>query len=312
MSEYILERVTPDHYKLLKDLYRDAFNSKMEAQDIQRRFDTTELGCEHIGFIAIHTETKETAAYYGVFPVTLILNDQQIVAAQSGDTMTHRRHRLKGLFILLAKLTFEECSKRKVQIIFGFPNDNSLPGFIKKLQWQQIDTILRFDLKLKVKTFPLAKICMHSNLLKKIYYKYFRLLFGKKIISSPASFTNTALTKYRKIFRNEKYIKYKQSQDKFFIAINNQIIWIKLADIFWIGDFSDYGSVNESVIREIKRFAFFLGYNTISFHINESVKLPYFLNSFKKYNSVPSCVLFLNNSINQSNILFTAADFDTW
>lgn len=312
MSEYIFERVTPEHYKLLKDLYLDAFNSKMEVRDIQKRFDTKELGCEHIGFIAIHAATKEPAAYYGVFPVTLILNCQKILAAQSGDTMTAGNHRLKGLFISLAKLTFEECSKRKVQIIFGFPNDNSLPGFIKKLQWQQIDSIVRFDLKLKVKTFPLAKISLRPNFLRRIYYNYFRLLPGKKITSTPASFTNTKFTNYTKVLRNEKYMAYKESHDKFFIIIDNLVIWIKLTDVLWIGDFSNYESVNNSVIKKLKRLAFFLGYNTISFHINESVKLPEFLNYFKKYKSVPSCVLFLNNSIKPYNMLFTAADFDTW
>jgi Acetyltransferase (GNAT) domain len=312
MSEYTFERVTPEHYPLLQVLYLDAFNSNTNLSDIKKRFDTIDLGCEHIGFIAIHINTGQPAAYYGVYPVKFSLNNQIILAAQSGDTMTHSQHRLKGLFVLLAKLTFNECSKKNIYIVFGFPNENSFPGFIKKLQWKQIDSIVRLDLKHKIKTIPLSKIYRRTSFLKKIYSYYSNFILRNKITNPPASFFNTYPCNYAKVYRDEKYLGYKKTPEKFFIKIDNQVIWIKLIDVLWVGDFSDYQSMNISIINKLKRLAFLLGYNTISFHINESVQRPDFLKDFKKYNAEPSCILYLKDSIKPENFLFTAADFDTW
>ncbi|MFM9909933.1 MAG: GNAT family N-acetyltransferase [Chitinophagaceae bacterium] len=312
MSEYNYQRVTPAHYPLLQVLYMDAFSSTTTVPDIKKRFDTIDLGCEHIGFIAIHTNTGQPAAYYGVYPVKFLFTNQLLLAAQSGDTMTHSQHRLKGLFTQLAKLTFDECSKKKIYAVFGFPNENSFPGFIKKLQWQQIDTIVRFDLKHKIKTIPLSKFYRRSRFLRKIYSYYSRLILRRKITNPPTSFINTYPANYAKIYRDEKYLNYKESPEKLFIKIDDQIIWIKLIDVFWIGDFSDYQLMNSSIIKKLKRLAFLLGYNTISFHINESVQQPGFLKNFKKYNTEPSCILYLDDAVKPENFLFTAADFDTW
>src|SRR6185295_4439504 len=95
------------------------------------------------------------AAFYGVFPVLVLISGKEVLAAQSGDTMTHRDHQKKGLFIKLAQRTFETCREKGIELVFGLPNSNSYHGFTKKLNWQHKDDIGRFDLKLSIKTFPL-------------------------------------------------------------------------------------------------------------------------------------------------------------
>lgn len=312
MSEYIFEKVTPDHYHLLKDLYFDAFSLSLDIPAIQKRLNTSVLGFEYIGYIAIHSETGKVAAHYGVFPVMLAFNNHSFWAAQGVDAMTHSKHRLKGLFVRLGELILEECRKKNVHLLFSFPNKNSFTGFTKNLKWIQIDSIQRLDLKLKIKTIPLPKIFKHSSFLQKVYLAYSKFILRKKIIPAPFSFNNTYPSSYAKVCRDEKYIAFKKASDKFFIKIDDQVLWIRLTDVLWIGDFSNYKTVNNSFIKKIKKLAFFLGYNTVSFHINESVQLPAFLNSFKKYNTEPSCVFFINDSIKPENILYTGADFDTW
>ena len=169
------------HYPLLQELYTDAFHSKIQLPEIERRFTTASLGCEHIGFIAIHKPTGKVAAYYGVFPVKLKSTENTLIqSAQSGDTMTHSDHRMKGLFIRLAKECFNCCRGNNIKIVFGFPNENSLPGFIRKLDWIETDRIVRYDLKLKMKTVPFSRLVSRSSFFRKIHRRYTRLILGRK------------------------------------------------------------------------------------------------------------------------------------
>lgn len=312
MSEYIFRRVSGNDYPSLAGLYKNAFNVNIDVEAIRKRFNTTPLGAPHIGFIAIHSESNELAAYYGVYPVKLIYKDQTILAAQSGDTMTHSQHRLRGLFIQLARLTFEECRATGIRLIFGFPNDNSLPGFINKLNWQKIDDIQRWDLKLKFKTFPLPKICRGSKFLDGAFKVYASRVLKKKITSPPASFTNQSSCDLARVNRDENYLAYKNSRDKFFIRIEDQLLWIKLTDVLWVGEISDFQSVNDRFLKKLKRLAFLLGYNTISFNVNSSIGLPAFMDRFQKMSADVSCILPLDQNPGFKNILFTGADFDTW
>lgn len=311
-EEYAFERVLPAHYPLLLELYSDAFNAHPSLQEINKRFNTTNLGCELIGFIAIHKKTNEPAAYYGVFPHQAIAEEKVLLVAQSGDTMTHSAHRKKGLFVILARLTYKECLKNNISIIYGFPNENSYPGFIKHLDWKQLDTIIRYDLKLSFKTFPLSKLSKKFNWIKRIHLKYAKWLLRKKINNQVYSFQNNYSTSYTKVLRDKNYLEYKQSADKFFLTIENVIVWIRLTDVIWIGDFDNYAAITPQVLRKLKQVASWLGYNTIVFNFNESLPLPEQLKGFKKNGKDASCFYVPDNQSVPANFIFTGADFDTW
>jgi len=310
MSDYIYERVTPDHYPLLKELYLDAFNSKIDVSEIQKRFDTSELGCKHIGFIAIIPDSKKIAAYYGVFPVKIKIRDEIIQSAQSGDTMTHSLHRGKGLFVKLANLTYNECRKNGIRLIFGQPNRYSFHGLVNSLKWKHLDNLCSWDLKLRIKTFPLPKL-MRIFKANKPYLQYAKRVMKRKQIQISSSFDNTLSTDHGKVVRDKSYLEYKKSPDKFFIKMEGVIIWIRLTDVLWIGDFSSY-EVNPGFIKSLKRLAYWLGYNTIRFNLNESIPLPAALKSFECKSLEASCFLYLDQTLSGKNLTLTGADFDTW
>lgn len=309
---YEIEKVTPLHYPLLQRLYKVVFGQSLSINDVRKRFDTSVLGCELVAYIAVDKKTKTPAAYYGVFPLQLKINENLTLAAQSGDTMTHPDHRKRGLFIELAKLTFEECRKQGIKLIYGFPNDNSYHGFINKLNWEHIDDIERWDLKLNTKTFPFPKIAIKLGLFKTIYLSYARKILGRRKILAPDSFQNPSDLNIGKVNRDVAYLKYKSSSDKFFIEIDNVVAWIKCADVLWIGDLSNYKMANEVFFNKLRRLAFWMGYNTIVFNINSSVPHPDFLNYFSLYSKDASCFYYLSEETSNLNLLFTGADFDTW
>ncbi|MFL5811873.1 MAG: GNAT family N-acetyltransferase [Flavisolibacter sp.] len=294
----------------MKELFLSAYGIAPTSSSFVQRYDTSSLGCEVIGFLAIHNATDTVAAFYGVFPVTVLISGKEVLAAQSGDTMTHKDHQRKGLFTRLVRLTFDTCTERGILLAFGLPNANSYHG-AKKVNWLHTDDVDRFDLKLSFKTFPLPKLFGKLGWFQS-YHRYARTMLKQYIIQTPASFTNTAAPLYGRILRNEAYLNYKKDENKFFIRLDEVSFWIKLTDIFWIGDIDDYQKMNAVVIEKLKKLAFRLGYNTISFHINKSIEKPNFLSAFKEYESEPLCYHYFNKDLENARLVITGADFDTW
>jgi hypothetical protein len=164
---------------------------------------------------------------------------------------------------------------------------------------------------LSVKTFPLAKFLNKSGLLR-FYHSYAKAILRKRTVKNITDFTNKSNELSIKTLRNIDYINYKNGDDKIFIRINEAVLWIKFAEVLWIGDADNYEKIDISVIRKLKKLAFILGYNTISFHINKTLEPPAFLSFFKMYKSEVSCFYYLNDSYQNYNMLITGADFDTW
>jgi hypothetical protein len=199
-----------------------------------------------------------------------------------------------------------------MKMIIGQPNRNSFHGIVNKLGFKTIDEIIRWDIKLRLKTIPLSKLVNRYRGFRRNYLPYARLLLKKHILQAPELFNNTLRASIGKIHRDKAYIGYKNSDDRFFIKVKNVVLWVRLTDVFWIGDFDNYDEINPGVIKKLKWLAFLLGYNTISFNMNASVKLPESLNNFKQYSSQPSCFLYIDEVYRDTNIVLAAADSDTW
>lgn len=309
---YRFERLNAGHYPLLQKLFLRVYKIQLSLQDLEKRFDTSVLKKNVVGFIAIHKETNEPAAYYGVFPMYILVENKKVFIGQSGDLMTDPLHRNKNLFVQLAELTHGVCKEEGMKMVISQPNASSVHGFKNKLGFKTTDEIIRWDLKQKFKTFPLSKLAHRFPSFKKGYLKYARHVLKKHIEAAPSIYNNPLNNSMGKVIRDDAYISYKDSTDRFFIKIENLILWVRLTDVFWIGDFDNYEALDSNTIKKLRKLAFKLGYNTISFNMNESVQLPDTLSEFKKYSSQPSCILYLDESFSDVNIILAAADSDTW
>lgn len=91
--------------------------------------------------IAIEVEKNKAAAIYAISPVKFKLQEQEILASQSLDTITDVDYRGQGLFIKLAKNVYSNAKENNIELVYGFPNGNSIHGFSKKLDWKVLDPI---------------------------------------------------------------------------------------------------------------------------------------------------------------------------
>lgn len=79
------------------------------------------------------------AAIYAVFPVAMRVEGRRALGVQSLNTLTDAAFRGKGLFIRLAESNYERSARDGIEVVYGFPNGNSVHGFYKKLAWKPLD-----------------------------------------------------------------------------------------------------------------------------------------------------------------------------
>jgi GNAT superfamily N-acetyltransferase len=144
--DYQFRRISESDLPAIKNLYAVSFEQEQSLEALANKFSTSRFGAEYIGYMAI-APSGEPAAFYGVFPVEMRIAGQVCIGAQSGDTMTHPAHRKQGLFVRLAEMTYQLAREQGIKIIFGFPNEQSYPGFQRKLGWSFLEPMQTAELR---------------------------------------------------------------------------------------------------------------------------------------------------------------------
>lgn len=135
MSEYTIRKLGNDEFHLLLPLMTDCFGMEVNVQYFQWKFVDNPAGFVE-GYIAV-AQDGEIAAYYGVIPELYSIAGKQTVIYQSCDTMTHSKHRRKGLFQKLALHCYEALRAADKLFVIGFGGGQSTPGFLK-FGWKQV------------------------------------------------------------------------------------------------------------------------------------------------------------------------------
>lgn len=225
--EYSIERLSQSHIPALSQLYNLCFRKNISPDWFHHKYDTENLGVKYIGFLAIHQ--NNIAAFYGVIPCLVILEGKEILAAQSADTMTHPDYRGQGLFVTLARKTYELARNSGIRFLFGFPNQHSQPGAVK-LGWDFSQPPMKL-FQMMTRSLPYARLIFKSNLLSHGYLKLVRWMLGAE------------RNKAHKIFAGQgngpkhdaAFIAYKQYSPAFFITIDQTEVWVRLDGDMKIG-----------------------------------------------------------------------------
>ncbi len=229
-------KINDDLYQKIAELYFQSFKIKESSRNISKKYNTSFFGLKNIGFFAID-ENGETAAYYGVFPIILRSKNDDILVAQSGDTMTSPNHQKKGLFTRLAIETYQEAYKNGVHLVYGFPNENSYPGFKNKLDWDFNGHLKKF--KLKNFTLPFNELSSKLKIFESAYLFFINTRFKNNLISphDPKSNGFDHDLNPCRIKHDINFLRYKlQNPFVRIISINGFTLLIKFKGHLFIGD----------------------------------------------------------------------------
>lgn len=157
MSDYTIKKLDSDQFNILIPLMNDCFGMKVNTDYFKWKFLDNPAG-NFIGFIAVASDTGEVAAYYGVIPEKYSINGEEKTIYQSCDTMTHSKHRRKGLFQKLAIYCYDYLRNNDKLFVIGFGGGNSTPGFLKFGWRTAFDFRLLFVPKILCYTNPLSDL----------------------------------------------------------------------------------------------------------------------------------------------------------
>jgi hypothetical protein len=311
MAEYTFERISKDNLKHLVTLYRNAFHVNVGIDYLEKKYNTSVFGVEYIGYVAM-AENGIPAAYYGVFPIGCEYEGKRMICAQSGDTMTHSDHRGKGLFIELAGKTYALAKESGIAFVYGFPNNNSYPGFVNKLSWQHREDLNLFSIK--IMTLPLAKLAKKVNAFRVFYDLYVRLilLFYKK---ETAGFPNSLTAEGENgIIHDRHFFDYKKYSNTSILKLRGKRAWVKIDGRLWIGDIEHVSEQGfREVISSLKTLAFLIGADQIHFHTHPGTDYNAFISNLGKVKSKnPIGFLDLDSGIDIASFKFQSGDFDTF
>ena len=85
--------------------------------------------------VSLCFEDDVLVGHYAIIPYDLTYKGQPIKGSLSMTTMVHPEHHKKGIFVKLAQQVYDVAKGLEYDLVFGFPNKNSAPGFERKLDW---------------------------------------------------------------------------------------------------------------------------------------------------------------------------------
>ena len=213
-------------------LYKSVYADTISEKKILQKYRSPYAHSDYFGNIAYHEERP--IAFYGAIPVLMKHEDSIEMGAQSVDSMTHPNYRGLGLFTQLAKCTFLQLQKAGITFIWGFTNQNSMPIFKAKLNWNFAPNIRGY--KIQVLTIPIEKLAKKSKPTKKYYDRltenYFSKYRVKKVPRGSVYMEKGVVS----VQRDLSYYQQKSANKNYIIELEGCLFWIKTNNGLRIGD----------------------------------------------------------------------------
>jgi hypothetical protein len=208
-------------------------------------------------------------------------------------------------------MTYELAKQSGVEFIFGFPNDNSYPGFVKKLDWVHYANIQNY--KIKTGALPFEKVAKKFKFISGLYTS----LFLNKIKINGKVFENSLTAQLKdqgNILHNTDFLNYKVYYKSSIVNLNGVNCWIKVDGRMWIGDIEFcektkfYETVNALIALAKK-----VSCSTVQFSVFENSLYDQWLKEKYKLHSKNAVgYLNLSNTYKPEQFAYQALDFDTF
>jgi len=307
---YTIERLSANNLPDVEKLHAAVYGKMPQPGFFIKKYDTSFTAIKYIGFVAYNID-RIPIGYYGVIPCFIRFDDRIVLAAQSADTMTHPQHRFKGLFVDLSNLTFQLCRSSGIKLLFGFPNQNSLPGAINKLGWQMTERMDCFIIT--TGAFTWGRAINKLLFLKQLFNDYQQKQIKKQVLQQPGIPNSVFQDGFAGVYRDHHYRQYKTYAPSFIIKLGDAALWIKIGRELLIGDILIAPGDFDEMIQQLKQLARKLGISELQFHASPGTTLHGLFS--KQFHAIPSFpVLFqdFEGGLPIDRIKFTSADIDTF
>lgn len=311
-EKYIFKRLTEEMLPDLLPLFESAYGKAPTLKELSFKYKTKVFGLEFCGYVCYFE--SEAVAFVGAVPCFLTKGEEQVFSAQIGDVMTDPKHIRYGLFHQTAKRLFDFLQESKVEVIFGFPNLNSKPGFKKRLGWEFTD-----DLKVSIidsKCLPFLRLSSMLPFFKKVLLSYQKVLISL-VSTSPKPFKSSLGDEFYEVRKDFNYINYKLAhKQSFFIKVKSKIVWIKFDKMFlYVGNIESC-SYDEflKIVKKLKSLCFYMGIPHLRFNVSGGAQIKKYLDKYVSEDPKNFAVggLIFKEGLSFENLKFIMSDNDTF
>lgn len=148
-----LRPYAPGDEAAILNLFRQAFGQEMRLDVWRWRFLDNPADAGRT-FIHLMWDGQVLAGHYAVSPVRMRLAGEQALAALSMTTMTHPAYSGRGVFTALARSVYSALAGAGYRLVWGFPNENSHYGFVRKLGWVDVYQVPMLRARLLARRMP--------------------------------------------------------------------------------------------------------------------------------------------------------------
>jgi len=88
--------------------------------------------------VVVAESDQGVVGQYALIPLRMKAQGRPCLGSLSLDTMVHPDYRGQGVFIRLAERAYQLAAERGIDLVYGFPNQNSHHAFIARLGWRDL------------------------------------------------------------------------------------------------------------------------------------------------------------------------------
>lgn len=143
-TEWITRAYRPGDEVQILELFSAAYGGrKMSEQYWKWMFARGPFGP---GVITLLFDDEKLIGHYAITPMDVVVGRVPVRALLSTTTMTHPDYGRQGIFSHLFQATCERSAELGFTLVYGFPNNNSNPGFLKN-GWKNFGKVAEYVCK---------------------------------------------------------------------------------------------------------------------------------------------------------------------
>ena len=125
------------YFDLIAELFLESFGKSLSSELWNWAYEINPFGDP---IVSMAFDGDKLVGHYAVIPMDLHSKDKKIKGYLSMTTMVSIDFRRHQLFRVLAERVYSRIENRnEPAVVFGFPNNQSAPGFVKRLKWEVSD-----------------------------------------------------------------------------------------------------------------------------------------------------------------------------
>jgi hypothetical protein len=287
--EFIVKKtteLTEDEQMGILSLFNTIFEKNRPLTHFQNQFLNNPLGYSFHSMIIDNERIVGCGSY---IPSYYLVNGQQLLFANSVDTMVTKPYRdFANLYYMITTI-YEYMKNEGVVYVYGFPNDNAYPVYVKSKLMQDIGSLTIYCLPYRIGGIkPRLKALNWLSVSFVNIFVFFTSLFaGKKIYHFSIEKENETfnVTRYKWIDGNYKIVSYKGSKFSYKIKDYKGIRSLFLIDVFEKSSANFFNAIQFLLKNHGKEFDALIYQGRLPFRFHGLIRIPDKILS-KKFNFV--------------------------